>query len=212
MPIYEKPYIFSLSLPEVLFEKDRSANYTCYGFLKIAGFWFKGYIEIKDHSLIDTECNPSVGISKVADLLYGFGPLQNPIDVLFGPVCSVVCEPVGYLARDMGVPMISISCYSHQLSDKSVYPTFARTVGSSDMVSPVYVDLIRYLNFTRVAIFTGAESFYIATSEDIRKELSVVVDILVTEFVILPRSSSRDTLTLLTKLSIVRRQCRGKSV
>ena len=157
----------------------------------------------------DTECNPSAGIPKVADLLYGLGPLQTPVDVLFGAVCSVVCEPIGYFARDMNIPMISFGCYSNLLSDKSIYPTHARTTGPFEFSSPVFMALVNYFHYTRVSIFTGAESFHSAISEIIREELTDD-GVLVTDFVTLPGLSSGDKSKSLKELSVIKNRCKGK--
>ena len=103
----------------IVVERILQDNTTFYD-INWAGHQFK-------YAWTDTKCNPSVGISKVADLLYGFGPLQNPIDVLFGPVCSVVYEPVGYLARDMGVLMNSSGCYT--VTSYRINPSIRRLLG-----------------------------------------------------------------------------------
>ena len=113
-----------------------------------------------EYAWTDTECVASVGVPRVADLMSGFGPLQNPIDVLIGGVCSVVCEPVGYLARNKNIPVISIGCYSNQLSDKSIHPTHARPVGPLKFVAPALVGLVKAFHFSRVAILSGPESVF----------------------------------------------------
>ena len=157
----------------------------------------------------DTECNPSVGISKVADLLYGRGPLRKPIDVLFGPGCSRVCESVGYLAKGTNTPVISYSCYSNLLSDKSIYPTLARTTGPSKFFSPAYVSIIKMFNYTRVAIFSGSESFFDAMTNLIIQDLTSH-GILVTDFRTLAGFSSGDRSNSIGDLSIIRERCKGK--
>ena len=157
----------------------------------------------------DTECKATVGIPRVADLLYGFGPLQKPIDVLFGGVCSLICEPLGYVAREKNMPMISFGCYSNLLSDKSLYPTHARTAGPFYLVAPMFVAVVKHFKYIRVAVFTGAQAFYSDTAKVIRKEL-IQTGIVVTDFVILPRTSSGDKPSSITELLTIRRRCKGK--
>ena len=157
----------------------------------------------------DTEWKATVGIPRVADLLYGFGPLQKPIDVLFGGVCSLICEPLGYVAREKSMPMISFGCYSNLLSDKSLYPTHARTAGPFYLVAPMFVAVVKHFKYIRVAVFTGAQAFYSDTAKVIRKEL-IKTGIFVTDFVILPRTSSRDKPSSITELLTIRRRCKSK--
>jgi ABC-type branched-subunit amino acid transport system substrate-binding protein len=60
----------------------------------------------------------------MADLWKNEAPF---VDAFIGPVFSVVCEPTGLLAARWNLPMISWGCSSSKLSDKTRYPTFART-------------------------------------------------------------------------------------
>ena len=51
------------------------------------------------------------------------------LDGIIGGTCSVVCLNVALIAAAWNLPNISPSCASEQLSDKDVYPTFARPSG-----------------------------------------------------------------------------------
>lgn len=73
----------------------------------------------------DTQCNVKYGLKEAVD----FWRYQDPLHVIIGGACSIVCEPVGLLAAVWEIPMVSWGCSSHILSDKKEYPTFARTVG-----------------------------------------------------------------------------------
>ena len=159
----------------------------------------------------DTGCNPSIGIPKVSDLLYGFGPFETKVDVIFGSVCSVVCEPGGYLAREKNVPMISYGCFSDLLSDKSIFPTFARTTGPVTLFAPAYVQIMQSYGYTRVALFTGVEPFYSLLGKAIRESL-VQAGILVVDMVTLQGLSSGGKSTVLSELSQIRHNCKGNFI
>ena len=60
---------------------------------------------------------------------------SSDLDGIIGATCSVVCQPVGLLAAEWNLPMVSYSCTSDSLSDKEVYPTFTRSVGTYGLVS-----------------------------------------------------------------------------
>ena len=52
------------------------------------------------------------------------------LDAIIGAACSVVCQPVAVLAAYWNIPSVSYAATSGLLSDKSMYPTFTRTVGT----------------------------------------------------------------------------------
>ena len=152
--------------------------------------------------------SPSVAIPRVSELLYGHGRKAD-VDVIIGCGCSVVCEPVGYVARDTNTPMISFGCISNILSDKSIYPTFARTTGTNTMFAPVYASAVKSLNFKRVAIFSGGESFFAALSSMIMTQMAAA-GITVTDFITLPGFASRHERKTLTYLTQIWRRCKGE--
>ena len=171
----------------------RHDNVTFYE-INCAGHDFK-------YAWTDTECNPSVGIPRVVDLFYGLGPLQKPIDVLIGPACSIVCESIGFIARETNTPMVSFNCYSNLLSNKSIYPTLARTKGPSRLFAPTFISLMKFVS--------GSESFFVSTTNAIRKELASY-GILVTDFRTLPGFSTGDTSNSMLDLSTIRERCKDK--
>ena len=155
----------------------------------------------------DTKCDPSFGIPRIAELISGNGDLSKKVDVFIGPVCSVVCEPGGYLARHWNIPMISFRCVSDLLSDKSVYPTFARTTGPNSS-GAAYVKLMQVFNFKRIAIFTSSESFMVALATTIR-ELSVAVGIQVTDFLSIGGRSTGQRSDSFKDLALIRERSKG---
>ena len=179
----------------IALEDVRKDNVTFYE-INSAGYQF-------NYLWTDTKCNPSVGIPEIAKLLYGTGPFNQKVDVIFGSVCSVVCEPGGYLAREMNVPMVSFACFSDLLSDKSIYPTFARTSGPITLVAPVYMHVLKSFSYSRVALFLGAEPFYTLLGSAIRNSL-LDSGITVTDLIGVAVLSSGGTANTSTDLSVIR--------
>ena len=153
---------------------------------------------------VDTQCHPSFGIS----LITQFFCKNNKVDAFIGPVCSVVCEPAGYLANYWRKPMISFGCQSDKLSDKSVYPTFARTFGRT-LNGPVYLRFLQTMNYKQVAIFSAHESVWISLAASIRK-LLIKAEISVTDYLTFGEPGRRGKDDLSRDLESIRQRCKGK--
>jgi ABC-type branched-subunit amino acid transport system substrate-binding protein len=48
---------------------------------------------------------------------------DRPVDALIGPDCSSACESTASVTAVRGIPQISYSCMSSELSDKTKFPT-----------------------------------------------------------------------------------------
>ena len=153
----------------------------------------------------DTECDPGIGIPEVAALLCYGNNSDHSIDGFIGPACSSVCEPAGYLARYWRKPMISFACVSNKLSNKQIYPTFARTSGPV-YYAPLYVAFIQTLNYKRVAIFTTPVYNPLALS--LRKYF-IKARILVTDYVSFDEQTIRKQTDIKRDLSDISRRCKG---
>ena len=158
-----------------------------------------------DFTFKDTECDPSIGIPEVAALLCDDN-LDHSIDGLIGPVCSAVCEPAASLAKYWRTPVISFGCVSRKLSNKLMYPNFARTSGPVDF-APFYNKFIQALNYKRVAIFTAP--LYITLARSLR-EYFIKAYISVTDFVSFGGQNLNNQIDVKQDLRNIRRRCKGK--
>ena len=78
------------------------------------------------------------------------------LDGIVGGTCSVVCQPVALIAAALNVPMVSSLCSSGYLSDKTVYPTFTRSVGTwikNSFTFDATMDAFGYFYISVIAIF-----------------------------------------------------------
>ncbi len=73
----------------------------------------------------DSYCEPRRGMAMVIDMWVSV----DHLDGIIGGMCSVVCQPVSLLAAAWNIPVVSPTCSSPTLSDKSTYPTFSRVDG-----------------------------------------------------------------------------------
>ena len=111
----------------------------------------------------DTNCNGKTGVAAALSLY--------PVHVFVGGGCSSVCEPVALLSAALEIPFISFGCSSAPLSDKGLYPTFSRLVGTWLSVGPMFRLFLERMDWYRVAIVTSAEHIYTDTGLEIRKAL-----------------------------------------
>lgn len=83
------------------------------------------------------------------------------VDVYVGPYCSDGCVPSGLLAAYYKEPMISYSCSSKELSNKLLYPTFARTATfartSEEQLTKSLAALMREFKWTKVTLIVSSQ-------------------------------------------------------
>jgi ABC-type branched-subunit amino acid transport system substrate-binding protein len=59
----------------------------------------------------------------------------------------------------MQVPQISPTSTATALSDKSTYPTFARTIPSDSNAGPIFAEVINYFGWKRIGVVVGSDSY-----------------------------------------------------
>ena len=128
----------------------------------------------------DTKCDRSVGLPFVPDMFYG---REFPkVDAFIGPGCSIICEPAGLMVKKWNIPMVSFVCTSTKLSNRSLYPTFARTVAPSFRTAPFFASIMHNYNFRRVAIFYSSDQIQVLSAVAIKEVFEKQEDIKLTHF------------------------------
>ena len=152
----------------------------------------------------DTECTPKYGLPLLVDGYY------NNVDVFIGPICSVICEPGAHLATKWKLPMVSFGSTSSLMSDKNIYPTFARTSSPVEMAAPFFLMLMRKFGYRRVAVFTGYEPIWNTAAAAIRSYL-LASRINVIHFSTFERNFDSNNLkNLYTDLKRIKENCKGE--
>ena len=93
----------------------------------------------------DSGCIVYHGIRNVIDMWSSV----DDIDAIIGDGCSVVCQPLSFLAEAWGIPVISFGCTSDSLSDKTTYPTFTRVEGTWAILAPALRSLSDQFEWNR---------------------------------------------------------------
>ena len=116
----------------------------------------------------DSKCEESASLTAVVDL---FAKTNPKVHALIGPACSGGCKAVAYLANHWNMPIISYGCGSEELSDKKTFPTFARTVGVYSKSGDIFVRLMHWYNWDRIAIITPTAFIWTSIMNGVRKEV-----------------------------------------
>ncbi|XP_048584263.1 atrial natriuretic peptide receptor 1 isoform X2 [Nematostella vectensis] len=122
----------------------------------------------------DSKCDSATASGITADLWAS----QPRPDVFIGPGCSSACLSAGLLAGYWGVPMISYSCSSSDLTNRKLYSTFVRTQPFSRSYEASTPGLLRFLmnsfNWKRAAIIanyaSSGELIWEPMASSVRKE------------------------------------------
>lgn len=116
----------------------------------------------------DSKCEESASLTAAVDL---FAKTSPRIHALIGPACSGGCKAAAYLASHWNMPIISYGCGSEELSDKTSFPTFARTVGVYSKSGDIFVRLMNWYNWDRIAIITPTAFIWTSIMTGVRKEV-----------------------------------------
>ena len=121
----------------------------------------------------DSGCSAGTGLAALSDLL------NEGVDVLVGPACSVACQPTQMLAAAKNIsqvricfsrkyiygflnffsrkPQISYGCTSGSLSDKATFPTFVRTVGPYSAIIPSIISVFGIFKWSRCGVVSSTQ-------------------------------------------------------
>ena len=106
--------------------------------------------------LRDDQCTQRASTLLIDD----YTDLNPPIDAVIGPGCSSGCLPAGYVAAHFNIPMISWGCVASVLSDKNMYPTFARTGSSFSFIGLYFKQLMQHYNWKRMNLVCATQALW----------------------------------------------------
>ncbi len=100
-----------------------------------------------EYVIQDSGCNGKRALGGLVELYR-----DKHADAVIGPACSGAAEPMGLLASEWNIPVISYLATSTDLSDKKTYDTFSRTSAPASQIGDVVRGVVTQFNWTRVAI------------------------------------------------------------
>ncbi|XP_048576329.1 atrial natriuretic peptide receptor 1 isoform X2 [Nematostella vectensis] len=111
----------------------------------------------------DTNCDE---LNTIRALVY---QLNAGVTAFIGPGCT--CNTAARSAAAFNKSMISYMCSSPEVSNKKLYPTFARTFAVDTVLAPTVLSLLRYFSWKRVAIIYENVTKWIEMKETLIKKL-----------------------------------------
>ncbi|XP_076455696.1 atrial natriuretic peptide receptor 2-like [Babylonia areolata] len=122
------------------------------------------------YHILDTQCDKNVGLTRFFNMMCK-RDTTSEIHAVIGPACDVVCEVVGPLAGNLGLPVISNGCWSSKLSERSLFPTFLRTSGTFSEMKKVLEVIFNALRWARITIVHGNGTVWLDASDEVGDSL-----------------------------------------
>lgn len=102
----------------------------------------------------DSMCLAAEGLNQAVEFKI------SGVDAIIGDGCDIICEPAAILAASWNLPMVSWGCESSKLSEKTIYPSFARTVGSFSKMGDLFLSVFQYFHWNSIGILASTESIW----------------------------------------------------
>uniref|UniRef100_A0A914WYI3 Receptor ligand binding region domain-containing protein n=1 Tax=Plectus sambesii TaxID=2011161 RepID=A0A914WYI3_9BILA len=114
----------------------------------------------------DTQCNEAMAYGKAIKLLN-----EDKVDVILGPPCSSGAVVVGIMCGYHNIPVIGWGSTFYELRDRKRFPTFARTIASTEDLGRAIAETMDYFNWTEYAVIytddnSRRECYYIKQGLD----------------------------------------------
>lgn len=98
----------------------------------------------------DTKASELVGLNKMCHLW------SEGVYAFLGP--EIYCGVAARLSAAWNIPMISYKCANHEVSNKTLYPTFARTFPPANQVTKFIVSLLLAHNWRQFSLVVGSST------------------------------------------------------
>ncbi|XP_063683500.1 atrial natriuretic peptide receptor 2-like isoform X1 [Bolinopsis microptera] len=107
-----------------------------------------------------TYCSESASYAAAHNLL------EWGAQVIIGPACTTACIPVSLMAKEYNVPVISYACSGTILSQKEIYPNFARSSESLSGASTLLMKVFGRWDFKLYSIMTTTQKINVDLAID----------------------------------------------
>ena len=111
----------------------------------------------------DSQCLAAEGLNQAVEFKLA------EVDAIIGDGCDIICDPAAMLAASWNLPMISWGCESSLLSEKSIFPTFVRTVGSFSKMGDLFFSVFEYFGWNQIGILASTENIWQLAMTNLRK-------------------------------------------
>lgn len=115
---------------------------------------------LKGHNLTYVVRDSQCAAKRSLEILIDYYQETPRVDVYIGPGCSVACIPGAYIAEHWNIPMISWGCTATELSDRTKFPYFVRTVGTYADLGIILRFFLTQHKWDRLGIMTTTETHF----------------------------------------------------
>ncbi|XP_060604135.1 atrial natriuretic peptide receptor 1-like [Ruditapes philippinarum] len=106
-------------------------------------------------TVIDTECSSKQSMGALVDLL-----LERNVDVVFGPPCSKVVQPVGELLAYRDVPLLNWVSLGQPIDYKTEHNTYIRTMAPISSLGGIMTLFYYYTGWRRLVMISSEGDDY----------------------------------------------------
>lgn len=127
-----------------------------------------------DLSASDGKCSADMVLKCFIDYIHE-KKYKNLIGLL-GPACSETVEPLAGISTHYSTTVISYSAEGSNFLDRDKYPYFFRTIGDNDQYKLVYMKLLKFFGWKRIAALTeDGQKYteYISSMGDLLKKSDI---------------------------------------
>ncbi|XP_045176739.2 guanylate cyclase 2G-like [Mercenaria mercenaria] len=118
-------------------------------------------------TLIDTDCNSKMSIGKLVERF-----CQQNVDVVIGPPCPKVVQPIGELLSYRNIPHINWISLGQTVDFlKKDLNTYIRTMAPMSSLGGLMVRFFLQIQWKRFILISSDERDYVSTAEDIKDSL-----------------------------------------
>ncbi|XP_053384657.1 atrial natriuretic peptide receptor 1-like [Mercenaria mercenaria] len=118
-------------------------------------------------TVIDTDCNSKQSIGAIVDIL-----LQRDIDVVIGPPCAQVVEPVGELLAYRDIPLMNWVSLGQTIYYKEDLDTYIRTMATIATLGDMMTFFYYYTGWRRLVLISSDGDDYRGGAETIESALA----------------------------------------
>ena len=123
----------------------------------------------------DCMCNAQQSVGETANFNNEVFNGKKGVDVYIGPYCTDGCQPSGLLAAFFKKPMISYSCSGTDLSDKKLYPTFARTIMQARSSPGTFIEkfglVMDEFRWNRITLIVSRKAAWTSLGQEVFEKL-----------------------------------------
>ncbi|XP_070572062.1 atrial natriuretic peptide receptor 1-like [Ptychodera flava] len=100
----------------------------------------------------DSRCDPKYAAAGTVELA-----MEEKVDVIIGPPCSIACIPAAQLSAYWDLPIISWFAFKKDFNEKDYYTSLARTFGPFSRMAEFFLQIFAKYEWSRAVLLSSSE-------------------------------------------------------